>query len=120
MAKSDAQKAKGGKEALMEFLDNNPPIYRDVAKWVFYCMFGVKLKSVFPNFDSEVVKESFLEDLQKDGSYSVVNDPEGGSELFVKVTEKGLGELIDLFYSGKEKRQLKRILTKMGYIHLEG
>jgi DNA-binding MarR family transcriptional regulator len=53
-----------------------------------------------------------LKELQKDGSWSVVNDPKGGSEVLLKLTEKGRDEIIDLFYSGKEKRDLKRLLKR--------
>jgi malate/lactate dehydrogenase len=51
--------------------------------------------------------------LQKGDSWSVVNDTKGGSEVLLKLTEKGRDEIIDLFYDGKEKRELKRLVKRL-------
>ena len=50
--------------------------------------------------------------MQKGGSWSVVNDPKGGSEVLLKLAEKGRDEIIDLFYDGKEKKELKGLIKK--------
>jgi len=43
--------------------------------------------------------KTMLKELQKYGSFfRVVNDPKGGSEVLLKLTEKGRDEIIDLFY----------------------
>ena len=57
--------------------------------------------------------KTMLKELQKYGSFfSVVNDPKGGSEVLLKLTEKARDEIIDLFYSGKEKRELKHLIKR--------
>ena len=109
MERSNVHNAKGPKEALLEFLEKNPPIYTDAIKWTLACHSGIRFSSLFNDLDSKVDRETLLKELQKDGSFSVVNDPEGGSEVLVKLTEKGRDEIIDLFYSGKEKIGLKRL-----------
>ncbi len=69
--------------------------------------------SLFDDFDYKKDRETILKELQKDGSWNVVNDPKGGSDALLKLTEKGRNEIIDLFYEGKEKKELKRLLKIM-------
>jgi len=59
-----------------------------------------------------VDSEPFLKELQKDGSFSFVNNPKGGSEVIVYLTKKGRDVIINLFYSNKEKRKLKRLFKR--------
>ena len=57
-------------------------------------------------------RENFLNKLREGDSWSVVNDPRGGSDALLKLTEKGRDEIIDLFYDGEEKRELKRLVKR--------
>jgi hypothetical protein len=50
--------------------------------------------------------------LKNVGSFSVVNGPKGGSEVLVKLTDKGRDEIIEFFYSGKEKKSVKMARQK--------
>lgn len=75
-------------------------------------MGGISFSSLFNDLDSKVDSETLLKELQKDGSFSVVNDPKGGSEAIVYLTEKGRDVIINLFYSNKEKRELKRLFKR--------
>src|SRR5665647_2379185 len=104
MAKSDVHKAKSPKEALLELLEKKPPIYSAAVKYTLAVHSRITFSSLFDDWDPKEDRETFLKELQKDGSWSVVNDPKGGSEVLLKLTEKGRDEIIDLFYSGKEKR----------------
>ena len=113
MERSNVHKAKGPKEELQEFLEKNPPIYTDAVKWTLACYSGIRFSSLFDDLDSKVDRENLLKELQKDGSFSVVNDPKAGSEVLVKLTEKGRDKIIDLFYSNKEKRELKRLVKRI-------
>jgi hypothetical protein len=112
MEKSNVHKAKSPKEELLELLEKKPPIFKVAVKYAFACHSGIMFSSLFDDFDYKEDRETFLKELQKDGSWSVVKDPKGGSEVLLKLTEKGRDEIIDLFYSGKEKRELKRLLKR--------
>ena len=112
MAKSDVHKAKDPKEALLEFLAKKPPIYSDAVKYTLAVHSGISFSSLFDDWDPKEDRETMLNELQKKGSWSVVNDPKGGSDVLLKLTEKGRDEIIDLFYDGKEKRELKRLIKK--------
>jgi hypothetical protein len=81
-------------------------------KNTFACHSGIMFSSLFDDVDSQEERETILKALQKDGSWSVVNDPKVGSDVLLKLTEKGRDEIIDLFYSGKEKRELKRLIKR--------
>ncbi len=104
MEKSNVYKAKNPKEELLEFLEKNPPIYRVAVKYTLARHIGIRFSSLFDHLDPKGDRETFLKELQKGDSWSVVNDPKGGSEVLLKLTEKGRDEIIDRFYSGKEKR----------------
>ena len=110
MERSNVDKAKGPKEALLELLKKKPPIYSDAVKYTLAVHSGIMFSSLFDDWDPKENRETFLKELQKDGSWSVVNDPKGGSDVLLKLTEKGRDEIIDLFYSGMEKRELKSLL----------
>jgi hypothetical protein len=112
MEKSNVHKAKSPKEELLELLEKKPPIFKVAVKYAFAGHSGIMFSSLFDDFDYKEDRETMLKELQKDGSWSVVNDPKGGSEVLLKLTEKGRDEIIDLFYSGKEKRELKRLLKR--------
>jgi hypothetical protein len=111
MEKSNVHKAKSPKEELLELLEKKPPIFKVAVKYALACYSGLMFSSLFHDYKGD--RETILKELQKDGSWSVVNDPKGGSEVLLKLTEKGRDEIIDLFYSGKEKRELKRLLKIM-------
>jgi hypothetical protein len=112
MKRSNVDKAKGPKQALLELLAKKPPIYSDAVKYTLAVHSGIMFSSLFDDLDSQVDRETMLKELQKDGSWSVVNDPKGGSDVLLKLTEKGRDEIIDLFYDSKEKRELKRLIKK--------
>ena len=114
MERSNVDKAKSPKEELLELLEKKPPIYKDAVKWTLLCWNGISLTSLFENENlrSKVDRETLIKELQNDGSFSVVDDPKGDSEVIVKLTEKGRDEMIGLFYDGKEKRELKRLVKK--------
>jgi hypothetical protein len=112
MAKSDVHKVKGPKEKLLELLAKKPPIYSAAVKYTLAVHSGIMFSFLFDDWDPKEDRETMLKELQKDGSWSVVNDPKGGSDVLLKLTEKGRDEIIDLFYDGKEKRELKRLIKK--------
>jgi hypothetical protein len=112
MARSDVHNAKGPKEKLLELLEKKPPIYSDAVKHTLAVLSGIMFSSLFDDLDPKVERETMLKELQKSGSWSVVNDPKGGSDVLLKLTEKGRDEIIDLFYDDKEKRELKRLIKK--------
>jgi hypothetical protein len=74
MKKSNVQKAKGPKEALLELLEKKPPIYKDAVKWTLACHSGIRVSSLFDDLDPKVDHESFLKELHEGGSWSVVNN----------------------------------------------
>jgi hypothetical protein len=47
-------------------------------------------------------------ELRADDFFRVVNDPKGGSEVILQVTEKGRDSIIGVFYSKSQQRELKR------------
>jgi hypothetical protein len=110
MEKNNVTKTKSPKEALQEFLDKNPPIYKDAVKWTLLCWNGYRLALLFKGLGPKVDRDSFLRELQEGGLVRLVNDPKGGSEVMVHLTEKGRDEFIDTSYSNKAKKELKRIL----------
>lgn len=113
MEKSNVPKAKSTKEELRELLEKKPPIYKEAIKYAFAVHSGIMFSSLFDDIDSKKERETILEELQKDGSWIVVNDPKGDSDVLLKLTEKGRHEIIDLFYWGKEKRKLKRLIKRI-------
>jgi len=56
---------------------------------------------------------------RKDGFWSVVNDPKGGSDVLLKLTEKRRMKSM-ASSMGKEKRELKRYLKEMDLQLKEG
>ncbi len=61
----------------------------------------------------KVDREKAVREFQKDDCFKIVPDPEGGSEVIVYLTEKGRDQMIGIFYSEKEKRELKRLFKQM-------
>jgi hypothetical protein len=59
------------------------------------------------------IKETSLRSYGRISFYVIVNDPKGGSEVMARLTEKGRDEIINLSYSGKEKRELKRLVKRI-------
>ena len=119
MEKSNVNKANGPKESLLKLLKKKPRIYTTAVKYTLAVHSGIRFSSLFDDVDSKEERETILKELQKDVSFcSVVNDPEGGSEVLVKLTEKGRDEIINLFYDDKEKRELKRLIKKAD-LHLK-
>jgi hypothetical protein len=95
MAKSDVDKARGPKEELLELLAKKPPIYQNAVKYTFAVHIGISFSSFLDHWDHKVDREKFLKELQQGDSWSV-DDPEGGSDVLLKLTEKGRDEIIDL------------------------
>jgi hypothetical protein len=112
MKRSNIDKTQDPKEALLELLKKKPPIYSDAVKYTLAVHKGIMFSSLFDDCDPKEDRETMLKELQKVGSWSVVNDPKGSSDVLLKLTEKGRDEIIDLFYDGKEKRELKRLIKK--------
>jgi hypothetical protein len=110
MATNNAHQAKSSKEELLERLEKKPKIYQDAVKWTLACWTGIRLSSLFEDIDfSKVDRADFLKELQEGGSYRLENDT---SEVIVHLTEKGRDEIVDLFYSKEEKRELQRLFKK--------
>ena len=103
MKRSNVDKAKSPKEALLELLAKKPPIYSDAVKNTLAVYSGITFSSLFDDWDPKEDRETMLKELQQTGSWSVVNDPKGGSDVLLKLTKKGRDEIIDLFYDDKEK-----------------
>jgi len=113
MATNNAHQAKNAKEELLGLLKKKPKIYRDAVKWTLACWVGFRLSSLFKDRDfSKVDRADMLKELQEGGSYRVENDPKDTSEVIVYLTEKGRDEIVDLFYSKEEKRELQRLFKK--------
>jgi hypothetical protein len=113
MERSNVHKAKDPKEALLEILEKKPQVYKDFVKLTLLCWNGISLTSLFKDLDSKVDRETLLREMQKDEFFRVDNDPKAGSEAMVHLMEKGRDEIIDLFYSNKEKRELKRLFKRI-------
>ena len=112
MEKSNVHKAKSAKEELLELLEKKPPIYKVAVKYTLAVHIGIMFYSLFKDLNPKVDSENFLNELREGDSWSVVKDPEGSSDVLLKLTEKGRDEIIDLFYDGKEKRELKRLVKR--------
>ena len=113
MASSEAGEIKSPKQQLLELLESRPKIYSDALKWSYYRWFGVKFSSLFSNVKSQAERESILRELQADDAFRIINDPKGSEDFVVRLTEKGRDSMIGLFYSYREKRQLKRLFKKI-------
>jgi hypothetical protein len=72
MEKSNVHKAKSPKEKLLELLEKKPPIYKDAVKYTLACHSGIRFSSLFDDVDPKEERETFLKELQKDGSWSVL------------------------------------------------
>ncbi len=113
MATNNTDQAKSAKEQLLELLEKKPKIYQDAVKWTLACWTGIRLSSLFEDIDfSKVDRSAFVKELQEGGSYRLENDPKDASEVIVHLTEKGRDEIVDLFYSTEEKKELKRLFKK--------
>lgn len=117
MITNNTGQAKGAKEQLLKLLEEKPKIYQDAVKWTLACWIGIRLSSLFDDVDfSKVDRAAFLKELQEGSSYRLENDPKDTSEVIVHLTEQGRDEIVDLFYSGKEKKELKRLFKRFDSI----
>ncbi len=117
MATNNADQAKNAKEMLLELLEKQPKIFQDAVKYTFACRIGIRASSYFDDkYFSGVDRGAALKELQESGSIWLENDPKGVSEVKVHLTEQERDNIIDLFYSGKEKRELKRLIKKFDSI----
>jgi DNA-binding MarR family transcriptional regulator len=113
MTTNNTDQAKSAKEQLLDLLEKKPKIYQDAVKWTLACWDGIRMSSLFEDIDfSKVDRTAFLKELQEGGSYRLENDPKDTSEVIVHLTEQGRDEIVDLFYSGKEKKELKRLFKR--------
>jgi len=114
MTTNNARQAKSAKEELLKLLETKPKFYADAVKYAFACHFGIRLSSLFEDRDfSKIDRKAVLMGLQEIGFFRLENDAKEDSEVIVHLTKQGRDEIIDLFYSGKEKRQLKRLLQRI-------
>jgi hypothetical protein len=117
MAINNTDEGKSAKEALRELLGKKPKIYQDAVKYTFACRIGIRASAYFDdNYFSGVARDAALKELQENGSIWLEFDPKGDSEVIVHLTEQERDNIIDLFYSGKEKKELKRLLKKFDAI----
>jgi len=65
------------------------------------------MSSLFEDINfSKMDRTAFLEEfkgLEESGFVRLENDPKGTSEVIVHLSEQGRDEIVDLFYSGKER-----------------
>ncbi len=112
MAKSEAGEEKSAKQMLLELLESRPRIYSDAVKWTLARWSGISVSSLFDHY-SKLKRESMLKELKEDDCFRIIEDPKGGSEAIIKLTEKGRNEIIGLFYSKSQQRELKRLFKKI-------
>jgi hypothetical protein len=117
MATNSTHQTKGTKEELLELLKKKPKIYQDAVKWTLARWSGISFSSLFDNVNSQVERERILNKLKKDDCFRIIDDPKGSSEAIVQVTEKGRDSMINLFYSEKDKRMLKRLLRRLDAVY---
>lgn len=111
----DASKTANTREELIELLKKKKPkIYQDAIKYTLACWTGIELSFFFEDKHIQKMdRATFLKELQETGAYKLEKDPNGGSEVIVHLTEKGRDEIINLFYAGNEKRELKQLIKKL-------
>ncbi len=112
MAKSEAGDEKSVKQQLLELLESRPQIYSDAVKWTLARWFGISCSSLFDHYPL-LKRESMLKELKKDDCFRIIEDPKGGLEAIIKLTEKGRNQIIGLFYSKSQQRELKRLFKKI-------
>ena len=112
MAKSEAGEEKSAKQQLLELLESRPQIYSDAVKWTLARWSGISFSSLFDKYP-QLKRESMLKELKKDDCFRIIDDPKGDSEAIIQVTEKGRNEIIGLFYSQSQQRELKRLFKKI-------
>ncbi len=114
MMETNDKKAKSVKEELMELLEKQPKIYKDAVKYAYACRVGIRASFYFDDkYFFGVDRAAALKELQESGSIWLENDPKDTSEVIVHLTERERDNIIGLFYSGKEKRELKRLVKKL-------
>ena len=117
MATNNAPQAKTAKEELLELLEKQPKIYQDAVKWTFACWSGIRVSSLFEDKDFfKVDRAASLKELQESGFIRLEDDPKGTSEVIVHLTEQRRDEIVDLFYSKKCKKELKRLFKRFDSI----
>ncbi len=120
MATSNTDQAKSAKEQLLELLEKKPKIYQDAVKWTLACWTGIRMSSLFEDIGfSKMDRATLLKEfkgLQESGFVRLENDPKGTSEVIVHLSEQRRDEIVDLFYSGKEKKELKRLFRRFDSI----
>ena len=111
MTKSEAGEEKSPKQQLLELLESRPQIYSDAVKWTLARWSGISFSSLFNRYP-QLKRESMLKELKEDDCFRIIDDPKGSSEAIIQVTEKGRNEIIGLFYSKSQQRELKRLFKK--------
>ncbi len=112
MTNSEAGEEKSPKQQLIELLESRPQIYSDAIKWTLVRWSGISFSSLFDKYP-KLKRESMLKELTEDDCFRIIDDPKGCSEDIIQVTEKGRNEMIGLFYSKSEQRELKRLFKKI-------
>lgn len=112
MTKSEACEEKSPKQLLLELLESRPQIYSDAVKWTLARWSGISISSLFDHYP-QLKRESMLKELKEDNCFRIIDDPKGRSEVIIQVTEKGRNEIIGLFYSKSQQRELKRLFKKI-------
>jgi hypothetical protein len=112
MEKGKGEETKTPREEILEFLEKKPRIYKDAVKWTFARWSGISFSSLFDDLNSQAKREDMLRALRKDDCFRIIADPNGGSDTIVQVTEKGRDQIIGVFYSTKEQKELKRLFRK--------
>jgi hypothetical protein len=112
MSKNRAEEIKTPREEILEFLEKKPSIYKDAVKWTFARWSGISFSSLFDDLNSQAEREDMLSALREDDCFMIIDDPNGGSDTIVQVTEKGRDQIIGVFYSTRQQKELKRLFRK--------
>jgi hypothetical protein len=117
MAINNAPQSKIAKEELLELLEKQPKIFQDAVKYTFACRIGITASSYFNDkYFSGVDRAAALKELQESDSIWLENDSNGTTEIIVHLTEQERDKIVDLFYSGKERKELKRLIKRFDSI----
>ena len=110
-ANSDAER-EALKEEILAELSKRPKIYSDAVKWTLARWSGIGFSSLFKEVKIQAERDKILRELSECDLFRVFSDPKRGSEPIIKVTEKGRNEIIGLFYSKSQQKELKRLFKK--------
>ncbi len=99
---------------MLQLLEKKPKIYSDAIKYALACWNGIELSSLFKDSDFlKMDRTRFLTELQETGLYRLENDQTDSDDVIVYLTEQGRDQIIHLFYSAKEQKQLRCLFKKL-------